>query len=91
MVSVDATFAPTLAGENASVTVGGIGVTVSGVGHAVAAVPAEAGAFTVATPLAANETLAVLSMCPAESVTISIRVAALPVDATVTCAEVPPD
>src|SRR5712692_5510516 len=41
MVSVEATFSLTRAGENASVTVGGVSVTVSGVGHAVAAVPAE--------------------------------------------------
>ena len=41
MVSVEAAFMGTLVGENASVTVGGAGVTVMGVGHAVAAVPAE--------------------------------------------------
>src|SRR5258707_13776931 len=87
MVSVEATFSPTLAGENASVTVGGASVTVSGVGHALAAVPAEEGACTVAAPLAVNETLAVLSMWPAESVTVSIRVPALPGNPTVTCAE----
>src|SRR5258706_10507712 len=91
MVSVEATFSPTLAGENASVTVGGASVTVSGVGHALATVPAEDGAFTVAAPLAVNETLAVLSEWPDESVTVSIRVPAVPVDATVTCAEFAPD
>jgi len=91
MVSVEATFSPTLAGENASVTVGGIGATVNDVGHAVAAVPTDDGAFTVAAPAALNETLAELSVWPAESVTISIKVPALPVEATVTCAEVPPD
>jgi hypothetical protein len=90
-VSVEATFSPTLAGENASATVGDASVTVSGVGHAVAAVPAEDRAFTFATPLALNDTLAVLSMWPAESVTVSIRVPAAPVDATVTCAEFAPD
>src|SRR6266404_1024562 len=58
MVSVEATFSPTLAGENASVTVGGVGVTVRGVGQAVAAVPAEAGAVVVA-PAAVNVTMAV--------------------------------
>jgi hypothetical protein len=85
MVSVEATFSPTLAGENASATVGATGVTVMGAGHAVAAVPVDDGAFTVATPAAVNETLAVLSMWPAESVTASMRVPALPVDMTVTC------
>jgi hypothetical protein len=91
MVSVDATFSPTLVGEKASVMVGGVGATVSDVGHAVAAVPAEDGAFTVAAPPAVNETLAVLSMWPAESVTVSIRVPALPVEATVTFAVLAPD
>src|SRR5580700_12021402 len=33
MVSVEATFSPTLVGEKDWVTVGGISVTVSGVGH----------------------------------------------------------
>ncbi len=91
MVSVEATFSPTLAGENASVTVGAASVTVSGAGHAVAAVPAEDGAFTFATPLALNDTLAVLSIWPTESVTVSMRVPAAPVDATVTCAVFAPD
>ena len=45
MVSVEATFSPTLTGENVSVTVGGIRVTVSGVGHAVAAVQAYVSGF----------------------------------------------
>jgi hypothetical protein len=91
MVSVDATFSPTLVGENASVIVGGTGVTVSGVGQAVAAVPGEDGAFTVAAPLAVNETLAELSMWPAESVTVNMRVPALPGGATVTCARLVAD
>ena len=55
MVSVEATFAPTLAGENASLTVGGTGVTVNGVGQAVATVPADDGVFTVAVPVESNE------------------------------------
>src|ERR1700730_6273304 len=42
IVSVETTFSPTLAGENASVTVGAEVVTVNGVGHAPALVPAEA-------------------------------------------------
>jgi hypothetical protein len=62
MVSVDAAFAPTVAGENASVTVGGDRVTASGVGQAVAAEPAEDGALTVAAPVALNETPAEPSM-----------------------------
>src|SRR5882757_1982613 len=40
MVSVEATFSPTLAGENASVTVGAEVVTDNGVGQAPALVPA---------------------------------------------------
>ena len=44
MVSVAGTFSPTLVGENASVIVGGAGLTVSGVGHAVVAVPGDDGA-----------------------------------------------
>src|SRR5258708_26737194 len=90
MVSVEATFSATIAGENASVTVGGVGVTVSGVGHAVAAVPGDDSAFTVATPAAVNETLAVLSMWPAASVTASIRVPPLPGQAPVTSAKLAP-
>ena len=62
MVSVEAALVATLVGENASVTVGGIGVTVSGVGHALAAVPADEGAITVALPAALNDTLAVVSL-----------------------------
>jgi hypothetical protein len=85
MVSVEAAFALTLVGENASVTVGGTGVTVMGVGHAVAAVPAEDGVFTVAAPAAVNDTVPV-SMWPAESVTVTVKVpAVLPVGMTLTC------
>ena len=84
MVSVEATFSPTLAGVNASVTVGGAGVTVSGVGQAVAAVPAEDGAVVVA-PVDANVTVAV-SWLFAESVTVSVNVPAVPFGTTVTCA-----
>jgi hypothetical protein len=61
MVSVEAAFTLTLAGENAAVTVGATGVTVMGVGHAVAAVPAEDGALTVATPAPVKDTKEVLS------------------------------
>lgn len=59
MVSVEARFVATLAGENASVMVGATGFTVIGVGQALVAVPAEAGAFTVATPAALIETVPV--------------------------------
>src|SRR5579862_1741986 len=85
MVSVEAAFVLTLAGENASVTVGATGVTVRGVGQAVAAVPAEEGALTVGAPAAVNDTEAVLSWWPAESVTVSKSVPAVPFDVTVTC------
>ena len=91
MVSVEATFSLTLAGENASVSVGGIGATVKGVGQAVAEVPAEDGALTVATPLESNDTLAELSMWPAESATVNLSVPALLGGAMVTCARLVPD
>ena len=41
---------------------GATGATVRGVGQAVAVVPTDEGAFTVAAPLAVNETLALLSV-----------------------------
>jgi hypothetical protein len=90
MVSVEATFSPTLAGENASVTVGETGVTVSGVGHAVAAVPADDGAVLLVTPVAATATVAV-SVFIAESVTVKVNVPAVPLNTTVTCGEAAPD
>lgn len=70
--------------------VGATGVTVTGVGHAVAAVPADDGAWTVATPAAVNETVAELSTWPAESFTVSVKVPALPLETTVTCAAAAP-
>ncbi len=84
MVSVDAAFSATLAGANASLTVGGAGVTVIGAMQAVAAVPADDGAFTVAVPAELNDTVPV-SAWPAESVTVRVKVPVLPVGATVTC------
>ena len=72
MVSVEATFSPTLAGENASVTVGGASVTMSGVGHALTLVPADVGATLLAL-LDVTVTVAV-SVSPAESVTTNVRV-----------------
>src|SRR5258706_16469636 len=83
MVSVEATFSPTLAGENASVTVGAASVTVSGAGHAVAAVPGEEGAV-VAAPEDVKVTVAV-SVLAAESVTVRVSVPAAPLGTTVTC------
>ena len=82
MVSVAAAFALTLAGENASVTVGGIVVKFKGVGHALAAVPADDGALMVALP-AANETVPT-SVLLLESVTVSVYVPAPPGGAMVT-------
>lgn len=87
MVSVEDTFTSTLAGENASVTVGATGVTVIEAGHALAALPADDGACMIAGALAdAKETNAVLSVWPAASRTARFRVPA-PVTATDTCAE----
>ncbi len=90
MVSTEATFWPTLAGEKVSLTVGAAGVTVRGVGQAVAAVPADDGAFTVAVPVELNDTVPV-SERPAESVTVRVKVPGLPFDATFTCAVPAPD
>ena len=89
MVSVETTFSPTLAGENASVTVGGTGVTVKAAGHAVTAVPGEDGAVVVA-PVDVNVTVAV-SVWFAESVTLRVNVPAAPVETTVTCAALAAD
>lgn len=89
MVSVEATFSPTLAGENSELTVGAAGVTVMGVGQAVAAVPADEGAALVA-PVELKLTTAV-SLLLAESVTVSVKVPAAPVGTTVTCAALAPD
>jgi hypothetical protein len=72
MVSVEATFSATLAGENASVTAGGVSVTVSGVGHAVAAVPAEVGAKLLA--LFDVTVMVAVSASPAESVMVNVSV-----------------
>jgi hypothetical protein len=91
MVSVEATFSPTLAGENASVTVGAEVVTVNGVGQAPALVPAEAGvaAALVIEPFAATDSVAV-SVSPRLSVTTSVTVPAVPFGVTVTWAPVEP-
>jgi hypothetical protein len=89
MVSVEATFSPTLAGEKASVTVGGTGATVIAVGHAVAAVPADDGAAVVA-PVGAKSTVAV-SVLFAESVTVNVNVPAVPFQRTAACAALAPE
>jgi hypothetical protein len=92
IVSVETTFSPTLAGENASVTVGATGVTVKALGHAEALVPAAVGvvAAAVIAPLALAARVAV-SMAPAESVTVRVRVPDAPVGTTVTWAALAPD
>jgi hypothetical protein len=59
MVSVEAAFAATLAGVKAALTLGDAGLTVIGATQAVAAVPADDGAFTVAVPAALNDTVPV--------------------------------
>jgi hypothetical protein len=88
IVSVEAVFSVTLAGENASATVGAAGVTVSDAGHAVAAVPAEDGA-PVAAPVDVKFTVAT-SVWPVESVTVRVRVPAVPLGMTVAWAELAP-
>jgi hypothetical protein len=86
MVNVETTFSPTLAGENASVTVGATGVTVKALGHAEALVPAVVGVVVAAiAPLALTVRVAV-SMAPAESVTVRVMVPDAPVGTTVTWA-----
>ena len=89
MVSVEATFSPTLAGAKASVTVGGTGATLIAVGHAVIAVPADDGAVVVA-PVEAKSTVAV-SVLFAESVTVNVNVPAVPFQTTVACAALAPE
>jgi hypothetical protein len=88
MVSVEASFSVTLAGENDSATVGAMGVTVSDAGQAEAAVPAEDGALVVA-PDEVKFTVATLVWL-LESVTVRVRVPAVPVGIAVTWAELAP-
>jgi uncharacterized membrane protein len=84
MVSVEAAFALTLVGENASVTVGGTGVNVMGVGHAVADVPAVVGAELLAVP--AVIVMVTVSAAPIESVTVNVSVSVPEPGVMVTCA-----
>jgi hypothetical protein len=91
MVSVETTFSPTLAGENASATVGTTGATVKALGHAEALVPAVVGVdAAVIAPLALTARVAV-SMAPMESVTVRVRPPDAPVGTTETWAAFPPD
>ena len=71
-VSVDTVFSATVAGEKLSVTVGGSGDIASAVGQAFFALPEVDGAAVVAV-LAVRVTVSV-SMLPALSVTVSVRV-----------------
>jgi hypothetical protein len=74
MVSVDTELFTVVAGENASLTVGATGLTVMAAGHAVSLVPADVGAVLVADS-AVSVTVSV-SMFPAESVTVKVKVPA---------------
>jgi hypothetical protein len=87
-VRVNVALAPaaTLTGENTGATVGGLAVNVMGAGQAVALLPAAVGADVVA-PDAVNSTIAV-SVWPAESVTVSCSLPALPFQ--ITCTPAPP-
>jgi hypothetical protein len=88
-VSVDAALGATLAGENASLTTGAIGVTVIGMGHALALPPADAGALLVAVP--AEKVTVAASELLAESVTLSTNVPAAPFQVTMACAAACPE
>jgi hypothetical protein len=74
MVSVDTVLCTVVAGENDSLTSGATGATVMAAGQAVALVPAEDGAAVVAVS-AVSVTVSV-SMFPAESVTVNVKVPA---------------
>src|ERR1019366_9097228 len=76
-------FSPSLAGEKDSVTVGADGLTLRAAGHAVALVPADAGAVLVAEPAVGKLTVST-STLPAESVTVNVRIP-LATGLTVTC------
>src|ERR1035438_7423720 len=91
IVSIEPTFSLTLAGANASVTVGADGVTANAVGHAPAAAPAAAGvaAALLMEPVELTDSAAV-SMALASSVTVRVSEPA-PVGVTVTWAALAPD
>ena len=86
--NTEATFAATLAGENAAPTSGATGVTVMGAMQADAALPASAGAAVLAL-LAVKVTCAV-SWLPEESVTTRVKLPA-PVAITFTTELVAPE
>ena len=91
IVNVDATFSPTLAGENDSLTVGAAAAKVKAVGQALVPLPALDGVVDpAATPPLAFIDRTAVSTAPAESVTVSVIVPALPVDTTVACAALAP-
>ena len=92
IVKVDAAFSPTLAGENDSLTAGAAAAKDKAVGQALVLLPALDGVVDAAVtpPLAFTDRIAV-STAPAESVTLSVIVPALPVDTTVACAVLAPD
>ena len=72
ITSTAGTFAATVAGEKAALTVGAAGVTVMGLMQALALVPAEDGALVLA--LLALICTTDVSVLPAESVTTRLRV-----------------
>jgi len=84
MTRLDTTFSPTVGGENDSVTVGAAAANVAVDAHAVAPVPADFGvaAGTVTAPFALT-TMTAVSLAPAESVTVSVTLPPVPLDATV--------
>ena len=90
MVSVVTALGATVAGANASLTTGAIGVTTSGAGQALAAVFAEDGALLTTPPEVKVRVVA--SVFPAESVTVRVKVPwPLPLVVTLTCAEFAPE
>src|ERR1700734_470273 len=72
MVSVDTELFTVTAGENDALTVGATGATVMAAGHAVALVPADTGAVLAA--LSAVSVTVSVSMFPAESVRVKVKV-----------------
>ena len=92
IVSVETTFSPTLAGENASVTVGADVETDNAVGQAPVLVPAEApttAPLVIEPVVAATDSVAV-SVSFRLSVTTRVTVPAVPLGVTETWAAVEP-
>jgi hypothetical protein len=89
-VSVEAALGATLAGENAWVMTGAIGVTFISGGHAPALVAAEDGAVLVAPPEV--KVKMVVSVFPSESVTVRVKVPwPLPLVVIFACAAFAPE